>query len=134
MPKPDPTHSATPDQEVVSLGLVMSVRYWKRISRSGGKGRLTGQGGSLQLRCCYLFRILLGLFQVLESEEFNKKMKMSTAKPTEFSCILKVIKQQLGTKPYQVIQASEQRILHGRTDFVSPSGHVIVCSVLCKHQ
>ena len=28
---------------------------------------------------------------------------MSTAKPTEFSCILKVSKQQLGTKPYQVL-------------------------------
>lgn len=27
---------------------------------------------------------------------------MSTAKPTDFSCILKVSKQQLGTKPYQV--------------------------------
>ena len=34
--------------------------------------------------------------------EFNKKTKMSTAKPTEFSCILKVSKPQLGTKPYQV--------------------------------
>ena len=43
-----------------------------------------------------------GLFQILESVEFNKKTKMSTAKPTEFSCILKVSKQQLGTKPYQV--------------------------------
>ncbi|XP_068699854.1 nucleolar complex protein 2 homolog [Montipora foliosa] len=41
------------------------------------------------------------LLEILESEEFNKKMKMSTAKPTEFSCILKVTKQQLGTKPYQ---------------------------------
>ena len=42
------------------------------------------------------------LFQILESPEFNKKVKSSTAKPTEFSCILKVSKQQLGTKPFQV--------------------------------
>ena len=46
--------------------------------------------------------LLVSLFQILESGEFNKKVKMSTAKPTEFSCILKVSKQQLGTKPYQV--------------------------------
>ena len=34
--------------------------------------------------------------------ELNKQTKLSTAKPTEFSCILKVSKQLLGTKPYQV--------------------------------
>lgn len=41
------------------------------------------------------------LLEILESPEFNKKVKSSTAKPTEFSCILKVSKQQLGTKPFQ---------------------------------
>ena len=52
-----------------------------------------------------------GLFQILESVEFNKKTKMSTAKPTEFSCILKVSKQQLGTKPYQVRRVFTKSVL-----------------------
>ncbi|XP_074625885.1 nucleolar complex protein 2 homolog [Acropora palmata] len=40
------------------------------------------------------------LLEILESTEFNKKIKLSTAKPTPFTYILKVSKQQLGTKPY----------------------------------
>ncbi|KAK2557702.1 Nucleolar complex protein 2-like protein [Acropora cervicornis] len=44
------------------------------------------------------------LLEILESTEFNKKIKLSTAKPTPFTYILKVSKQQLGTKPYLVCQ------------------------------
>ncbi|XP_032228848.1 nucleolar complex protein 2 homolog [Nematostella vectensis] len=41
------------------------------------------------------------LLEILDSPEFNKRVKMSTAKPTDFSCILKVSKSQLSTKPFE---------------------------------
>ncbi|KAJ7394445.1 Nucleolar complex protein 2 [Desmophyllum pertusum] len=63
------------------------------------------------------------LLEVLESVEFNKKTKMSTAKPTEFSCILKVSKQQLGTKPYQ--DAVVDHIFELLLEFFSVHAHSI---------
>ncbi|CAB4031470.1 nucleolar complex 2 homolog, partial [Paramuricea clavata] len=41
------------------------------------------------------------LLEILDGAEFNKPSKLSTAKPTSFSCILKVSKQQLHTKAFQ---------------------------------
>lgn len=63
------------------------------------------------------------LLEILESVEFNKKVKMSTAKPTEFSCILKVSKQQLGTKPYQ--DAVMDHIFELLLEFFSIHAHSI---------
>jgi len=63
------------------------------------------------------------LLEILESAEFNKKTKMSTAKPTEFSCILKVSKQQLGTKPYQ--DAVVDHIFELLLEFFSVHAHSI---------
>jgi len=63
------------------------------------------------------------LLEILESVEFNKKTKMSTAKPTEFSCILKVSKQQLGTKPYQ--DAVVDHIFELLLEFFSVHAHSI---------
>ncbi|KAL9969895.1 hypothetical protein ACROYT_G022167 [Oculina patagonica] len=63
------------------------------------------------------------LLEILESVEFNKKTKMSTAKPTDFSCILKVSKQQLGTKPYQ--DAVVDHIFELLLEFFSVHAHSI---------
>lgn len=63
------------------------------------------------------------LLEILESVEFNKKTKMSTAKPTEFSCILKVSKQQLGAKPYQ--DAVVDHIFELLLEFFSVHAHSI---------
>ncbi|XP_031553876.1 nucleolar complex protein 2 homolog [Actinia tenebrosa] len=62
------------------------------------------------------------LLQILDAE-FKKKIKMSTAKPLDFSCILKVSKSALHTKPFE--DAVMDNIFELLLEFFSVHAHSI---------